>query len=288
MMSGVVSLPGSLGRAALPSTGRPFPLFQAFIAQLRIIGLLIARQARTEFSQAPVKAGLGFLEPTIMIVIFYWIREFLQRDPRYGTSMLLFFATGFAPFYVFLNASSSARSAGRAMKSLRQFASITPLDVILANSIYRTIVVCPTYIGLFWLLWFYGISEAIPYTLDKVIGPIAAMFTLGLGVGMFNAGLTAVFPAWRVIYGFFGRAIMLTSGVQRVVEYTPEMYRQYMVWNPIMHAVEWFRSGFYHLYPTYSLDIHYLVSWSGTTLLLGLAFERVTRERLYGQKNQRV
>jgi capsular polysaccharide transport system permease protein len=76
--------------------------------------------------------------------------------------------------------------------------------------------------------------------------------------------------------------------VQRVVEYVPEMYRQYMVWNPMMHAVEWFRSGFYHLYPTYSLDIHYLVSWSGTTLLLGLAFERVTRERLYGQKNQRV
>jgi capsular polysaccharide transport system permease protein len=285
-MSGGASLSGYLGRTALPSPGTQIALIQGFIAQLRIIGLLIGRQARTEFSQAPVKAALGFLEPVIFIVAFYYIREFLQKEVRYGTSMLLFFATGFVPFYVFLNASSSAKSPGRVLKSVRQFATITPLDVILANSIYRTIVICPTYIGLFWLLWFYGISEAVPYTLDKVLGAMTALFALGLGVGMFNAGLTTIFPAWRTIYGFFGRVIMLTSGVHRVAEYLPEAYRQYMVWNPIMHAVEWFRSGFYHLYPTYSLDVQYLVTWSGTTLLLGLAFERLTRERLYESKKK--
>ncbi len=42
------------------------------------------------------------------------------------------------------------------------------------------------------------------------------------------------------------------------------------------------------LYPTYSLDIGYLLSWAAVTFVLGLAFERAVRPRLYRGKKDRV
>ncbi len=275
------------GGAAAPSA-RQFSLLDTVGIQARTIGLFVYREARIQFAESPLRALMGILEPGIFLFIMYMIREFLLRDVDFGTSLLLFLATGIVPFYLFLNLSSTATSSRRTARNFKDFAIVTPLDIIFARAFYEILTLSPVYIGLFWLIWFYGTPEGLPHAPDRVLGALVAIGFLGLGVGLFNAGIGAVFPAWRVIYGSFARVFMLTSGVHRVPEYLPEYYRQFMVWNPMMHAIEWFRSGFYHLYPTYSLDISYLLTWAGVTFLLGLSFERVTRELSVKTKKEKA
>jgi len=59
--------------------------------------------------------------------------------------------------------------------------------------------------------------------------------------------------------------------------------RSYVIlaWNPILHAVDWFRSSFYQEYDPHWLDRSYLSTVAVLTLLAGLGLERGLRRRLY-------
>ncbi|HEX2555069.1 MAG TPA: ABC transporter permease [Microvirga sp.] len=275
---GFVTGQGGVPAGALWASGRV--AFRALSNQVRIVGLLVYREGRTQFAESPFKAVYGLLEPLFFIAIFYTIHEFIMKGVKYGPSMLLFFATGFTPYFIFLSISAGTRGSAREARSLRNFPIVTPLDLLLARSIFEFLAAAPIYALLFCSMWFYGIHEALPYAPDHVVESLLVICTFALGVGMFNAGISTIIPVWKIIYGFAARALMLTSGVHRVAEYLPEYFRKFFVWNPMFHGVEWFRTGFYHLYPTYSLDYGYLFKWAGITFLLGLAFERVARARL--------
>jgi capsular polysaccharide transport system permease protein len=53
--------------------------------------------------------------------------------------------------------------------------------------------------------------------------------------------------------------------------------REILAWNPLLHAINLFRQGFYYNYPSLLLDTHYLAVCTIVFVLFGLLFERVTR-----------
>jgi capsular polysaccharide transport system permease protein len=261
---------------------------RALGSQVRILALLILREGRTQFAESPFRAMYDLLEPLIFIVGFYYLREFMMSGTPFGTSLLLFLATGVTPYWLFLSISSGVRGSAKDIRSLRNFPLVTPLDLISSRCVFELLAAVPIYGTLFWGMWLYGITEAMPSSVDKVFSSIAVIFIFGFGFGMINAGITTFIPQWMVIFKITGRLLIITSGVHSVPEYLPEYFRKYVVWNPLMHAVEWFRSGFYMLYPTYSMDLAYLLTWTSGAFVLGLAFERVVRPRLYRGKRDRV
>ena len=61
----------------------------------------------------------------------------------------------------------------------------------------------------------------------------------------------------------------------------PEWIRDILAWNPVLHAVDWFRSGFFREYEPHWLDRSYLAIIAVVTLLAGLSLERGLQRRLY-------
>ena len=51
----------------------------------------------------------------------------------------------------------------------------------------------------------------------------------------------------------------------------------WLKWNPVLHAVEWMRNGYYADYDSMVLDKAYLVVVGGILVFVGLAGERLTR-----------
>ena len=58
--------------------------------------------------------------------------QFLET-PAYGESFLLFFATGYLPFYFFISVSSQVGTGLSVNRELLQLPMVKPLDVILAR-----------------------------------------------------------------------------------------------------------------------------------------------------------
>lgn len=63
----------------------------------------------------------------------------------------------------------------------------------------------------------------------------------------------------------------------------PDWARDILSWNPLLHAIDWFRAGFFASYEPHWLDRRYLVLSAVLAALIGLALERGLRRRLLSE-----
>ncbi len=100
-----------------------------------------------------------------------------------------------------------------------------------------------------------------------------------MGFGLCNSAFTRYFHDWVVLIWIWGRImrrrrlLMLASGVFFIADLLPLAYRNVVVWNPLLHGIEWFRWGLYGNYPIMTLDIAYfLISAAGIFFIGIVAF----------------
>ena len=70
------------------------------------------------------------------------------------------------------------------------------------------------------------------------------------------------------------------TGIFYVPGMMPDWARDVLAWNPLLHAIDWFRAGFFTTYQPHWLDRGYLVLAAILAVLAGLALERGLRRRL--------
>ncbi|MBS9478924.1 ABC transporter permease [Ancylobacter radicis] len=262
------------------STSRSGRFGEGLRTQGRVIIALMLREMRLRSVQSRMSYLLALFEPILHLAVMIAIFTFLGRRPDFGTSMLLFLATGIVPFFLFTHVSGRTTGAIRSSGLVRALAPVQPLDIILARALLETATLVIIGTLLFCFIYSTGVKEAAPVRPMNAVQAFAATGVLAIGVGLINGVIGAFFHLWAVIYGVSSRVLLFTSGVFYVPDFMPPQVRQYIVWNPLMHALEWFRTGFYLTYPTSLLDKPYLLGFGLATVLIGLALERVFRPRL--------
>jgi capsular polysaccharide transport system permease protein len=70
--------------------------------------------------------------------------------------------------------------------------------------------------------------------------------------------------------------MILFSGIFFLADFLPPGPRHVLSFNPMLHAVALFRSGFYPNYPQGLLDTTYLFYCALFAVVLGFVLERVT------------
>lgn len=215
---------------------------------------------------------ISLLEPVLLILVLYLIRGmFRMGTTSFGTSLFLFMATGFLPFYLFLNVSSRTRAAGGRAARLP---GLTSLDITIATTLLNTIVWITMIVVIFVGMWLYGIDQARPDSIVTSITPLFLLIVMGMGIGMINNVIARYFRFWIFIYRMATRGLVFLSGVFLIVDLQPLWMREWMIANPLTHGIEWFRVGIYGHYPHNSLDRVYLMEWALITLFLGMVLDR--------------
>ena len=70
------------------------------------------------------------------------------------------------------------------------------------------------------------------------------------------------------------------TGIFYVPGMMPDWARDILAWNPLLHAIDWVRAGFFDTYQPHWLDRSYLMIAAILALLAGLSLERGLRRRL--------
>ena len=60
----------------------------------------------------------------------------------------------------------------------------------------------------------------------------------------------------------------------------PDWARDVLSWNPLLHAIDWCRTGFFSTYQPHWLDRRYLMMVAVVAMMAGLSLERGLRRRL--------
>jgi capsular polysaccharide transport system permease protein len=187
--------------------------------------------------------------------------------------------TGLIPFHVFVHTSTSMMHGVTSNGSLLQLPSVKPFDVILARGLleFATDLVVAT------LLLAGFAAFGIPTLPDDLLAAVMALIVtalLGCGAGFINAVLQTLFRSWDKLWNNATRILYFFSGIFYVPGMMPDWARDTLAWNPLLHAIDWFRAGFFTEYQPHWLDRRYLLISAVLAALTGLALERGLRRQL--------
>lgn len=244
--------------------------------QFRIILALLGREEERR-RQAPMESILAVLEPLLILATLslLWYLMGHNSRPPVGTSAALYYGTGLLPLYLFI--SISGRSVSYWTSWNRRFPIEQRLDYSLVATLLRVVDYVIAGTLLFGGLYEYGVSDANPRDYIPIFEALTAIAMLGFGWGVLQITISTVLPVWRYISMGISRGLLLFSGVFFVADTMPPTTRYIMSFNPMLHAVELFKNGFYPNYGTLTLDRSYLIGCAIAFVLMGLVLERITR-----------
>lgn len=249
---------------------------EALALQARVLHTLLLREMRATFGKTQLGYLWAILVPALGMSILMLVFSLAGRQPPYGHSFALFFATGLLVLEHFRKMSSSLMSGIEANRALLVYPRIGALDVLAA----RAMLVSATYAVIF-AIFFGGLRIAglapLPHDPATLVVAFAVGAWLGTGIGVVNASLVGIWDGWRHVEKVLTRPLIFLSGIFYVPSVLPEAFRDVLWWNPVLHVVEWTRAAFYPIYPQEILTPWYPVAIGTGMMLLGLLLEHATR-----------
>lgn len=227
----------------------------------------------TRYGRMPGGYAWVLLEPLGMIIILSFAFSLLAKSPSLGTSFLLFKASGFLILQLFTTLGNHVGHAMQFSKPLLFYPRVTWLDAIIARFFLNLLI---SLVVMTIILSGIMIYDDIRTLLDwgKIGIAVSLTALLGLGLGCLNCFLFTRFPVWQTIWNILTRPLFLVSGVIIVYEDMPEIARQILWFNPVLHLTGIMRDGFYSIYSPNYVSYAYVGFWILVPMVLGLLLLR--------------
>jgi capsular polysaccharide transport system permease protein len=244
---------------------------QRRLSTLRTVSALMLREMTTTYGRSPGGYLWAILEPVLGIVIIAAAFSFFLRAPPLGTNFQLFDATGLLPLMVFNKISTSVATALRYSQNLLTYPRVTMMDALLARFILNTLTqILVGYIVLLGIILYFDITIALDA--PRLLLALTMVISLAAGIGLLNCFLFGVFPIWRSVWKIIQRPLLLVSGVLLLYDQTPEPWRSWLWYNPIVHLVGEMRAAFYPRYTADYVSPAYVFGVALVSGVIGLLF----------------
>lgn len=260
------------------------------LAQLLLQVRVVMAVARREIQLRAMKGTFGlvgvFLEPLALIATFLALRIVL-RGAGDGTYMniTLWLAMGFVPFFMFADIAIKAIGGVEKNSELYFYRRLRPLDSLMGNAL-----VLAQIFGFLLLLFVVGVAIwewRFPIQdLGALIFTFLGIALVGFGVGLTTLVVGKRLPivAW-VIQLFLRRILLWTSCIFFSISIVPDVFRPWILWNPIAHGVELLRIAVNPAYPAPGVSAAYFWIWVVASLGLGLFIYGNNEELLFSADN---
>lgn len=226
--------------------------------RMRTISALMLREMSTRYGRTPGGYLWAILEPLGMILMMAFGFALLLRSPPLGNSFILFYATGYLPFSLFLRCSNSVMNSINFSRNLLKYPVVSWLDAVSARAILN--ILTDTLVA--YLLMF-GILAIVDSRVVIDFGPILLGFALAallaVGVGTVNCAIVGFYPIWQTIWGIITRPLFLASGIIFIYRDLPPAAQDILWWNPLVHLVAVGRTGYFPMYEPQFVSVMYVV-----------------------------
>lgn len=253
----------------------------ALASQGRIILALLLRDAKTRFGETRLGYLWAFLEPMshLALIASVFAATHLGGSPPIGTNMIVYYFTGVLPYLLFSNTVFGVQQSLNANRSVLQVPLVQHVDILMARGLLELVTQFSVAIIVLTVFVALGLP-AIPYDALDAASGLFFIWLVGFGVGVTNATIMHFVKSWDHVFANLVRALYFTSGIFLSPLEMPEWVRDILVWNPVLQAIDWVRSGFFETWHPIWLNRPYVVFWGLGTLLIGLSLERACRRRL--------
>lgn len=243
------------------------------------IRALLLRELQTRFGQYRLGYVWVFLEPLFTIGIMLFLFGAVMKRTLPGMEYEIFLINGILPFFMFRSGVTQALSAIQSNKGLFSYRPVKPIDALLARNFLELLLKFIAYVffslGFLWLgysISFQHIPELLFYW-SLLFVFMLAFSLIFMVIGDFSQEIGKFLSVIFLILYFL-------SGILYSIHIIPAQYREYLLWNPLIHIIELMRHA---VAPTYELvsgiSLSYFVIWVILSLFIGLLlYKRFERQ----------
>jgi capsular polysaccharide transport system permease protein len=266
--------------AAIPNRLPPPRLWEVLRAKLRLIDALILREARGLFTHSRLGYAWALCEPLTHVFILMVAMTFFTghgNPPIIGDNWAEFYMTGVLPYLMFCHLTEQGMDLARSQRIVLALPSVKLADVMISSLSLRAAT--DLVVIIISLTVFVAIGMGT-YPKDPLEFALAFVFVflLGFGVAGINIGLSTFGAISERTWPIVLRAAYFLSGIFYHPSAMPTELRDLVLWNPLVHLIEWVRQSYYPQYRSPYLDMEYLMTVTVLSLLFGtLAAASVSR-----------
>lgn len=236
------------------------------------LSALFLREVRNRYGAIRFGYFWAIAQPMLFVLIINEARYLLgssRGDEIYGVSGIFFFMIGVMPFFMFQNGYSQAMGAIGSGKGLFSYREVRPFDVILARCTLEFLlmgtVLLLIMLGMYWID--FDIDMESPLRFLAVLG---LLFVIAIGFGLTADVYITRNEEMRRVFSLIERPLFFISGVMFTVDVVPQKIREWIMWNPLLHAIDLARDALLSEYDS-PCSFLYLSLWAFGLLLFGLA-----------------
>jgi capsular polysaccharide transport system permease protein len=242
----------------------------ALRARVRLINALMLREARTFFTHSRLGYAWALFEPLTHVFVLMVAISFLggMNLPIIGDSMAVFYMTGVLPYLFFCHLTERGLDLARSQKVVLSLPSVTLGDVLVSSLVLRAAtdsVVFVVSVAVFLAL---GMG-VLPDDIAALAHAYVLLFLFGSGIAALNMALSTLHTLPEKLWPIVLRALYFLSGIFYHPDAMPAGLREWVLWNPLVHVIEWVREAYFPLYISPWLDEGYVARCAIAAMLLG-------------------
>ncbi len=248
--------------------------------QLAVWSALYKREMKTRFGVYRLGYLWALIEPVSHILVLTFIFSFIAREGYQNVPFASFFAAGIIPFFIFQKTIVASTNAIIPNKGLFIYRQVKPLDTVVVRSLIELLTGAASLIFLAWLgAWFFG-YDTIPVRPMELASILLLLFLGSLGLAMICAVIGARWEEAAKIIPTLLRPLYFISGIFMPLQALPQDLHIYVLWNPLLHAIEQIRAAAFSGYDPGKTSLIYLLCWAFLSLLVGLWYFHLNRTRV--------
>lgn len=247
--------------------------------QLRVIWALMLRETVTRFG----REGLGMLwmiaEPALFVIGVMIIFSFIDSGYPYGISPAEYLAVSYPTLLFWRNGTGRVTGAININRALLHHQPIRPMDIIYSRILLEFSSGVAVFLFLFPIFIVIGICHMPANILTMALGYLLIIW-FSFGFVLIMAGLAELSETIEKTSHIILYLMLPFCGVFIPTFMVPEPYRSYLLYWPLIDAVDYFHHGYFGSgVPSYYHIKYTLFTLTGFTLF-GLAISGIAIKRV--------
>ena len=251
----------------------------SFKIQLAVINALMRRELKTKFGQYRLGIVWALLEPLMQILFFMVMFHFRGMVGVGGLALPIFLATGLAPFLYFKKVVGQASGAVSANRNLFIYRQVRVFDAFFVRFLLEAIISFIVLVALLAGSWWAGYDVTVNNSI-LFFQVYLLLSLLAFGISLVIGVLTTLFPEPAKFVPALLRPLFFISGTFFTINEMPAATHDFLLWNPLLHAFELFRSTLSMGYDTSLVSLNYLRLFTLFALTLGMLMYRANWRKM--------
>jgi len=249
---------------------RPLTIF------LHSLWAFFLRELRSRYSEYRLGYLWAILQPLAYMLVLRGARSTVRggsgRGDVYGVDFIYFLAIGMLPFFMWQHSFHRAMGAIASFRGMYTYRQLQPIDALLARILVEVSTMVALLTSLISVFWWTGrkIELEDPMLYCAAIGYLLA---LAIGIGLLADVYVTKDREVRQVFQMVERPLFFISGVFFVAGDLPPNIAKWLMWNPMLHAIDLGRGAMLTHYQS-PCSWLYLSITSSAVLALGLGAYR--------------